>query len=70
MVPLLPVFQQWYRASDLLGLLTDDASQETGMLSWCVDAVEPGPSDCLFDSINEVVESVRNGQPLGPGFAQ
>ena len=45
MVPLPPVFQQWHRVSDLFGLLTDDASQETGVLSWLIDAVRKPPED-------------------------
>src|SRR5437667_8720205 len=66
MIPLPPVFQQWHRTGDEFGLLTDDASQETGVLSWCVDAVEPGSSDSLFDSIDEVVESASQ---VGDVFA-
>jgi hypothetical protein len=41
----------------VLTLLIDDASQQTGMLSWLVNAVEPDPSDSLLNGIDEVVEA-------------
>src|SRR5579885_442135 len=66
MIPLPPVLQQWHRVSNPFSLLTNDASQETSVLSWLVDAVEPAPSDGLLDSIDEVVKSASQ---VGDVFA-
>src|SRR6266568_324181 len=55
-IPLPPVFQVWHSAGDECCLVTDNAGQQTGVLGWLIDAVEPDSSNCLLDGIDEVIE--------------
>src|SRR5205085_4775474 len=55
-IPLPLVFQVWYCSGDDFRLVINNASQQSSMLSWLVQAVEPYSSDLLFAGIAKVFE--------------
>ena len=68
-IPLPLVFQMWHGTGDEFSLVIDNAGQQSSMLSWLVQAVEPDSPNCLLNSIDKVIKPLFDRTGSGSQYS-